>query len=244
MKQVANFYSALCLTLGGLLLIYIVAPCLAVALESTNYKFIETSLGGVGLLDTQSANYQATGSGAVLGIGNQVGTAFQFNAGHLTTGDPALSFAITDATADFGPFSAAVATTSTTTFEVINYTSYGYIVQVYGNPPRNGSFEIDAMSSTGPSQTGTEQYGINLVANTSPVSLGANPDNGQFGNGAASTNYDTPNNYRYVSGETVANAPEPSGKTIYTISYIINAAALTPGGQYTANQTIIVTGTY
>ena len=244
MKPKAKILLILHLLLGGGLLLYIVSPPLAEALESTNYKFVETSLGGVGLLNTESANYQARAGGAVLGIGNQVGVAYQFNAGHITTPDPALTFTITDSTADFGPFSSAAATTSTTTFEVINYTSYGYIVQVYGTPPQNVSSEIDAMSTTGTSQTGTEQFGINLVANTSPVSFGSNPDNGSFGFGQANNNYDDTNNFRYVSGETLAEAPKTSGKTIYTVSYLINVGALTPGGQYASNQILIVIGTY
>ena len=244
MKQLIKIVSVLYVIFGGFVLIYIVSPPFAEALESTNYKFVETSLGGIGLLNTESANYQARAGGAVLGIGNQVGTAFQFNAGHITTNDPALTFVITDGTADFGAFSAATATTATTTFEIINYTSYGYIVQVYGNPPANGSNQIDAMGTTGTSQVGIEQFGINLVANTSPISFGTNPDNGQFGFGQAATNYNTANNFRYVSSETIANAPKTSGKTIYTISYIVNVGALTQGGQYSSNQTLIVIGTY
>src|SRR3990167_1709546 len=126
MKQVTKTVLVLYTIATGVGFLYIVSPTLTEALESTNYKFVETSLGGVGLLNTESANYQARAGGAVLGLGNQVGTAFQFNAGHITTPDPALTFTITDGTADFGAFSSAAATTSTTTFEVINYTSYGY----------------------------------------------------------------------------------------------------------------------
>jgi hypothetical protein len=213
-------------------------------LESTNYQFIETLVGGTGVLDSQSPSYQTRAAAGVLGYGNSAGTAYQLNAGHITTPDPTLSFAVTDATADFNAFSASVASTATSTFEVINYTSYGYIVQIAGNTPANGASSIDAMASTGPSQVGIEQFGINLVANTSPTSLGANPDNGSFGFGVAATNYVTPNNYRYVSGETIAQAPKSSGKTIYTISYIVNVSSLTPGGQYAANQVLVVVGTY
>ena len=100
------------------------------------------------------------------------------------------------------------------------------------------------MTATNTSQVGVEQFGINLVANTSPTSLGVNPDNGQFGYGSVMPNYATPDNYRYVPGETIARAVKNSGVTVYTISYIANVAPLTPGGIYTSNQTLIVTGTY
>jgi len=214
------------------------------ALKSTNYQFQETSLGGIGITNTQSANYKAGTSGAILGFGNSASSSFQINAGNTTTNDPALGFAVTSASANFGTFSAGTPATATSSFQVLDYTSYGYVVQIIGNPPSHGSHTLAAMSSTGPSQTGIEQFGINLVANTSPISLGANPDHGQFGIGSATSNYGTANNYRYVSGDTIASAPKSSGLTIYTISYIVNVASTTPGGQYGSTQTIICTGTY
>ncbi len=214
-------------------------------LTSAHYKFQETSLGGSGLTFSQSANYRSSQSTGVLGIGNSASASFQTYAGNITTSDPTLSFAINTTTVSFGSFSPGAAAVSTAAFQVIDYTSYGYIVQVIGNPPVSSSgHTISAMTSTGPSQAGIEQFGINLVANTSPVSLGSNPDHGQYGFGSATSNYGTSNNYRFVSGETIASAPKSSGETIYTISYIINVNSLTPSGQYTGSQTIVCTGTY
>ena len=244
MKFMKSLCFCLYFLLGSVLFSYYLFPIIVEAQASNNYRFSETSVGGTGVMNTQSTSFQTLGSAGVLGIGNSVGTGFQAFAGTVTTGDPALSFAITDSTADFTPFSAAAASTATTTFEIINYTSYGYVVQIQGNPPTKGASVIDAMGATGPSQVGTEQFGINLVANTSPVSVGSNPDQGLFGFGVAANNYNTPNNYRFVDGETIASAPKSSGRTVYTISYLVNVNALTPGGQYSANQTLIVIGTY
>jgi hypothetical protein len=217
---------------------------LADTLKSTNFQFEETALGGSGLIGSQSANFQATSSTGILGLDISASTNLQVEAGNLTTNDPALSFAVNNGNISFGSFSAGAASTATTTFQVINYTSYGYVVQIIGTAPTNGAHTIAPMASTAPSQAGTDQFGINLVANTSPVSLGANPDHGQFGFGSATTNYGTSNNYRFVSGETIASSPKSSGQTIYTISYIVNVNNLTPGGNYNANQTLICTGTY
>jgi hypothetical protein len=241
-KQWAGLYLLFsCMVFG-----YIMAPAFADPLKSSNYQFQETSLGGTGLFNSQSANYQTAGTaGGILGLGNSASSGFQVNGGNITTNDPALAFAITNPTATFTNFSPAIASTATSTFEVTDYTSYGYVVQVVGNPLANEhGHTITAMSSTAPSQVGTEQYGINLVANTSPVSFGTNPNNGQFGYGAASANYNTPNQFRYVNGETIAAAPKSSGKTIYTVSYLVNVNTLTPGGRYTANQTLVCSGTY
>lgn len=213
-------------------------------LRSTNYEFEETALGGIGLTSTQSANYKAAESAGILGFGTSSSSSFQIKAGHTTTNDPALSFAVDSPTVNFGSFSTTSTAVTTSTFQVADYTSYGYVVQTLGNAPSNGSHTISAMTTTGPSTTGTEQFGINLVANTSPSSFGANPNHGQFGYGSSTSNYSTANNYRFVSGETIASAPQSSGETLYTISYIINVDDFTPGGIYTSNQTILCTATY
>lgn len=214
-------------------------------LKSSHYTFQETSLGGTGIYGSQSANYQAEGiAGGILGLGTSVGSAYQLEGGNITTPDPALTFIVNSPSVSFGTFTASAASTSTLTFTVSNYTSYGYVVQTLGTAPKYGSHTITPMSTTGPSQAGVEQFGINLVANTSPVSFGANPDHGSFGFGSAAANYDTPNNYRFVSGETIASAPKSSGVTTYTISYLVNVSSLTPGGDYSGSQTILCTGTY
>lgn len=234
--------------IGGLFVVgWIVAvPTTAVAdvPKSTNYQFDETSIGSGGMLQSGSANFSVTDGVGDLGIGNSSSANYNLIAGSHTTHDPTLSFVVNQATA-FDIFTPTAPVTSTATFSVLNYTSYGYVVQVYGDPPTHDGHSIHGMDITGPSQPGIEQFGMNLVANTTPVSFGANPDNGQFGFGSvSSTQYGTANNYRYVSGEVIAQASKESGQTNYTISYILNVASLTPGGQYTTNQSLIVTGTY
>lgn len=212
-------------------------------LKSSNYEIDESTVGAGGLIQENSAHYQAGEFIGDLAIGNSSSANFQLNAGYETTADPALTF-IVNSGANFGDFSPTTATVTTSTFQVIDYTSYGYIVQIMGTPPTNGGHVITPMSTTGVSQAGIEQFGINVVHNTSPVVFGADPSNGLFGVGEASTNYNTPNNYRYVSGETIADGPKSSGSTIYTISYLVNVASHTPGGQYTSSQTLVCTGTY
>ncbi|MDB5183114.1 MAG: exported protein of unknown function [Candidatus Saccharibacteria bacterium] len=230
--------------LGAGLVSLVVTMGVVSALASTNYRISEPSVGGIGTAKTSSPGYQALTSGGIIGFGNSTGTLTQINAGHETTDEPALSFAVASSSVNFGSFSATTTATTTSTFAVLDYTSYGYVVQVLGNAPSNGVHTIDSMASTGPSTVGVEQFGINLVANTSPSSFGANPDHGQFGFGSASANYGTSNNYRYVSGETVVTGPKSSGVTVYTMSYIINVSSLTQGGIYSADQTILCTATF
>lgn len=234
---------AVVLAAGGLLL----GVACADSLESTHYKIIESSLGNGGLIQSGSAHYQATESIGDTAVGNSKSGNYQLEAGSKTTNNPSLSFSIDNGSASFGSFSAGQTATATSTFSVSDYTSYGYAVQIMGDPPSNQGHTLPGMTTTGPPQTGQEQFGINLVANTSPVSFGANPEqvpDTSFSYGQAATNYDTSNEFRYISGETVATSPKTSGVTLYTISYIANVTSLTPGGQYGAHQTLVCVATY
>jgi hypothetical protein len=106
------------------------------------------------------------------------------------------------------------------------------------------------MSTLGDPSPGTEQFGINLVANTVPTTFGADPSpspNGTYANGVAATGYDTPNKFKYNAGDTLVQTPAGSsgwGLTDYTISYIADSAAFTPAGEYKMVHDLVVVATY
>lgn len=246
-----NRYSRLLLTL----LLVAVAAILQEAFVSAqgasgNYRIDESFIGPGGALESGSTNYQfqagqqATGANA---IGPGSSTNYQAVAGAVTPSEPTLRCTLNTSSINFGGLSIGAATTATAGFSVLNYTSYGYNVAIVGATPSNGAHNLNALASNAASSSGTEQFGINLVANTSPTTFGANPlqvpDN-TFSFGEAAANYNTANSYRYVNGENIATAPKSSGQTDYTISYIINIANTTPGGAYSGNQVIVCTGTY
>lgn len=214
------------------------------ALQSANYQLIEPLVGGIGSTNSSSANFQSRSAGAVIGVGTSSDSSSQVEAGHVTTPNPALAFGIINDNVSFSTFSPTTTSTATSSFEVSDYTSYGYIVQIFGTPPTNGSAVITPLSSNAAPQVGINQYGINLVANTMPISFGANPNFGQFGFGSIATNYDTANSYRFDNGDEIAYSSKSSGLTLYTISYIVNVNSLDPGGQYVATQNIVCTATY
>lgn len=234
---------SLALGIGTLFVTPFVRAQSEVPLQSNNYTFQEGSIDAGGMLQSSSANYKVDSSTGSLGVGDAATTNFQVKSGAPTTPDPSLSVSVNTGNPNFGSFSAGGTTTTTANFTVSNYTTHGYAVYVTGDDLTNGTETIPSLSSTGPAQVGTEQWGINLVANTSPL-VGSNPDNGQFGFGSVSANYNTANQFRFVSGEQVAQSTRNTGTTNYTISYIVDVAPLTPGGQYTASQAIVVTGTY
>ncbi len=216
----------------------------ATALQSNNFKIDEPTLGSGGLEQSSSTNYTINSATNDLSVGNATSGNFQIEAGSTTTSDPTLSFSINNANANFNDFSSTSPSTATANFSISNYTSYGYIVQIFGAPPTNGEHIIASMDTSDISKTGIEQFGINLVANTSPSSFGSNPNNGQFGFGSIMPDYSTANYFKYSNGDIISYANKSSGVTIYTISYLVNVASITPGGQYTTNQNIVITGTY
>lgn len=220
------------------------AITLAESLQSQNYILNESAIGTNEMQDSSSTSFQGSSSTGFFAIGDASSSNYQIGTGTKTTNDPTLSFSVNTANVIFNSFTPTAATVSTATFSVKNYTSYGYAVQISGDPPSNNGHTLPAMDIVGSSEAGTEQFGINLVANTSPSSVGANPDNGQFGFGSVTADYSTPNQFKYTDGDIIALAPKSSGETNYTITYLINVNPTTPGGQYVSSQTLIVTGTY
>jgi hypothetical protein len=106
---------------------------------------------------------------------------------------------------------------------------------------------MHALSTPTASIPGTEQFGMNLVANTSPITFGANPSQNPssvFSFGAAASGYNTANLYKYVQGSTIASSNSSSGETDYTISYIYNISNSTPGGYYLFNDVLVATATF
>lgn len=229
------------------LLATILLSATAFAANSSNYQIQEDFVGGGGVIDSSSANYHSSDVIGDTAVGDASGTNYNTQSSYKTTSDPTLSFIVNSTSVSLGALSSATTKTGTATFKVLNYTSYGYIVQTLGNPPDNGSHTLTNMSSPAASATGTEQFGINLKANTSPTTFGTDPvqvPGSTFSYGVAASGYNTANQYKYVSGNTIASAPKASGETDYTISYIANISINTPGGSYSGSQTLVCTGTY
>lgn len=216
----------------------------AVSSESATFRMDESSIGTSNPVDVESSSYGLSSATGDVGVGSSSSENYRVDAGSKTSPDPTLAFSVDASGTNFGAFSPSSTAATTMTFKVRNYTTYGYVVQIFGDGPTYNNHTIAPMTTTGPSQVGTEQYGINLVANTSPTNIGANLDNGDFGTGSVETEYSNSNNYRYVSGDTIASASSDSGETTYTITFIANVGPLTPGGQYKVSQTLVATGTY
>jgi hypothetical protein len=232
--------------------------------SSSNYSVVESEAGASGYLDGLSSSYRLSPNiddgGVTLGEsagGNSSSTNYQTNSGFSTSAQPTLTLVVDTAAVDLGILSTGAAHVGSATFHVMNYTSYGYVVQVIGPPPTYGARQLTALTTDTASAAGTEQFGINLRANTSPSSVGADPvqvpgsnfsygvaGDGITGTYGTSRPYTIPNQYRYVSGEVVASSPKSTGQTDYTVSFMANIANTTPSGTYTGGMSIVATGTF
>lgn len=241
--------------------------------SSSSFRLDESQIGAMGDFDSSSASFQfdpsADDGGSTLGeaaTGNSSSASFQSGAGFNTTNSPALTMMVNTTSVNLGTQTTAAAQTGTATFWVKNYTSYGYVVQVVGAAPTYAGNALDPITTSScgdawgcASSPGSEQFGLNLVANTSPVSVGADPVQdpelpaysfGEAGDGTGTAGpggtrpYAVPGRYRFVSGETVARAPKTSGKTTYTVTFLTNISNTTAAGAYQGNLSIVVTGTY
>ncbi len=206
---------------------------------SPSYKVNEAFFGVGGELSDASANYQAKIALGELGIDHSSSANFQVYSGFNTTDRPLLEVAVTGGTFDFGQLSSTTVSAITTVFTVRNYLSSGYTVRLGGTPPKNSgtSYTLSNMSSSSASAPGTEQFGVNLAANTltGPGTFGAVPaqvPDSTFGFGVANAGYNTTNLFKYVENDPFASSPKSSGTTQYTMSAIANISKTTPGGSY------------
>lgn len=118
----------------------------------------------------------------------------------------------------------------------------GFAITVHGDPPSAGTRVIDAPVVPTASQQGTEQFGINLVANTAPA-VGDDPQ-GPWTNALPASDYGTPDMYKYVPGDMVAYSPNVSLMRKFTVSYILNASPSLPAGVYSTTLTFVASGRF
>lgn len=118
----------------------------------------------------------------------------------------------------------------------------GFSITVHGNSMAAGTNIIESLSNPTPSMKGVNQFGINLVANTSP-NVGSNPD-GAWANAVTTPDYGTPDLFKFVDGDEVAYSPNVSLSKRFTISYIVNASPDLRPGTYTTTITFVASGRF
>lgn len=219
---------------------------------SPNYGVSEIQFGAGGTNDMNSASYNSRASLGDLAIGNSASAAYQAYAGFTTTDEPFIEMTVPGVSVAVGSGTPKVLNLNTpaaasATFEIRAWLASGYIVVNGSDGPKYGSRSFTALTTPTAPNSSQEQFGINLVANTSPSNVGANPlqlPDASFSFGTAATGYNTTNQYKYVKGDTIATSTKSSSITRYTVTYMFNAVANTAAGQYTMNHDLVAVGTF
>lgn len=161
----------------------------------------------------------------------------------------------------FSPTDTAVATSQ---MAASTNAERGYNITVNGPTLTSGANTIPGMSSQAAPARGTSQWGLNLRANSTTVSTPAfgaevSPSsNGNTHKAQANTGYQTADQFKFVTGDSVANSasaspatlgtvyttPGPTNSQVYTASYIVNVSGIQPPGTYTTTLTYICTALF
>ena len=151
-------------------------------------------------------------------------------------------------------FSPTDTATATSQMAASTNAGAGYVITVNGPTLTSGSNTVSPIGSTAPGIRGVSQFGLNLKANTtatSTVAIGSEVaviSNGTNYRAQATTAYSTVDNFKFQSGEGVANSGfgglSGSDSQIYTVSYIVNVPGSQPAGTYTSTLTYICTPTF
>ena len=219
---------------------------------SSSYAVTHAFFGSGGSLDsTCSTSYCAKQALGETGVGLTSSPNYQAQAGFNVYRSPYLMMNVNTTNVSLGVLSSTTTATATATFSVEAYLASGYTVETIASPPTYETHTLSALTTPTASSVGTEQFGINLVANTTacgaPANFGANPvqiPSSSYSYGQASTNYGTCGKFIYNSGDIIANSNKSSGQTNFTISYIANISNVTPAGVYTMNQDLVAIPTF
>lgn len=230
-------------------LVSLALPAIALAAQSssTHYQVNEVFFGSGGSLNSCSTNYCSKQSAGETAVGNASSANYQTQAGFNTDRTPYIEFTVGTTNINLGTLSANSTQTANADFSIKAYLTHGYSVVNASDSPVNNGYHLHALAIPSPSQAGVEQFGINLAANTDPVTFGADPTFGpdsSFASGQVQADYNTPNLYKYAKGDVIALSASSSSYTNYTISYIFNVSHVTPGGTYTMRHVLVATATY
>jgi hypothetical protein len=151
-------------------------------------------------------------------------------------------------------FSPTDTATATSQMAASTNAGTGYAITVNGPTLTSGGNTVTAMAASAAGIRGISQFGLNLKANTvatSTPSVGtevAPVSNGTNYRSQAAANYNTVDNFKFVTGDSVANSANGgAGGTdaqIFTASYIVNVPGSQPAGTYTTTLTYICTPTF
>jgi len=214
--------------------------------SSASYQIDQAQFGSGSQLNACSASYCSDQTAGDTVVGNASSAHYSAQFGSDTSDVPLLEVIASGGTQDLGVLDTDSTGAAAATVKVRSYLSNGYIMQITGSAPSQGSHALTTLATPTSSHAGAEQFGINLTANTTPA-IGADPvqvPSGSFSFGAVTSDYGNPNLFKYVDGDIVAQSDASTGETDYTITMLLNVSNVTPGGRYTGSFSAVVVPLY
>lgn len=214
--------------------------------NSENYEATQMELGASAPLNGCSDMYCAQASIGNMTTGDSSSAGGTAKFGTVTKGEPLLEVIVSEGESNLGILTTERTATKTTTVQVRSYLSGGYVLQMVGDAPKYGNHTLSTPSSPTESDPGSEQFGINAVANTTP-DVGADPvqiPSSEMSFGTVENGYKTANLFQYASGDVIARSVTESGRTDYTVSMIVNVSNATPAGHFSSDFSAVVVPVY
>jgi hypothetical protein len=218
--------------------------------SSTNYQVPEASFNTGSSIDSTSTSYSARLSAGDLAVGFGSSTNYNAIPGFINPSEEFLELVVQTSNVDLGILDTTSTGTGAANFYVRSYINGEYVVQTAAPSLTSESGQvIDPLTPAAVPTQGQEQFGINLVENTTlAIGLDPSPDpDTNFANGIAATDYDTDGTFKYTQGDVIARSSPTGlawGRTYFTISYIANVNSITPAGLYTIDHDIVLLSTY
>jgi hypothetical protein len=142
---------------------------------------------------------------------------------------------------DLGILSTSGPKFGTSQFAVGTNSFTGYNIFTLGTTMTSGNNAIAGMSTADISRPGTNQFGLNLRANTSPA-VGADPQG--VGTGFPQSGYNSPNIFKFQNGDNIASSNLATDFNKMTTSYIVNINSGQPSGIYATTITYLAVGQF
>lgn len=199
----------------------------------------------VGYQASNCTGFDTTLASIPTATNSQIGSPASYTTkicGTAAAGSQTLSFSLGSNTVNLSALSSVAAVSGSHTLNVSTNAASGMTVTVTGTTLTFGTNTITACATGCTSNNSSNQFGINLVANTTPA-VGLAPS-GSAPIGVAVTNYGIANTFRFASGETIASSAGAINDTTYTVSYLANISALQPAGNYRANLEYVATANF
>jgi methionine-rich copper-binding protein CopC len=244
MQKIGLGYVVKLALFSGVLVVASAGAALAVS-QSDNFEASETEFGSGAALESCSGEYCAEATiGNIAAAGNGIeGPASKASFGpYAEDGEPMTEVIIEEGISNLGVLKTDSTASKTVIIKIRSYRTDGYTLQIIGDPPKFAGHTLATPETPAASVPGEEQFGINAVANTSPV-VGADPKqvpNPEFSFGQVEADYAAANLFKYESGSVVARSTKESGQTEYTLSMIVNVAGSTPAGHYVSDFSAVV----